>query len=486
MDSMIDSLGTLVSRFGPQTLERHEDLHSALADLMPHEGSCGERNLVVAAVSSGSIARLRQLMAEGAEPARAVEDAASVLAGELYADPRSARWACAVVGEALGIVPHSLVEELEPSARPGSRDVGPTAERPSMTTASATVLPAAGPGLTPAQETKLAPSRPRPRPVPHPHKERSRPPWWGLVLRAVVAVLLAAGSGALALLAVGAGDPVTQRPLSAVAVEGRYADLGAALLSDSSSCDRGTPRPGERERVRCTVDGVEVRLVTYENEVELARHRTRVVGDARSNESPRGTYAERNNGDGTATVYWDAVAGRQSALAVGSGDVYSLRRWWDDRAVSTVARLADPGDAFRSADLRALGARFYKTTRTPRCSQANPATLGITDGSVAEAVVCSNGRGVQVEYYRTHTREDLLGWRDAYPSLDTVRPGTRNIDGWTRESEPGRTQGTLMQYVDVSGAAALYWDLNASPIFARAVRPDGDRRALYRFWTGHL
>jgi DNA-binding NarL/FixJ family response regulator len=104
-------LRSLGQALGPQIFDDADNLRAALDDFLDEGGvSPGEIRLIVDAVRYGALDRLRSAVGLGGDPSAALTDAARLLARERgTADIDSARWACAMVGYAVGLVPEAEV-----------------------------------------------------------------------------------------------------------------------------------------------------------------------------------------------------------------------------------------------------------------------------------------------------------------------------------------------------------------------------------------
>ncbi|MBM7515938.1 hypothetical protein [Nocardioides nitrophenolicus] len=120
------------------------------------QASGGTINLLTDAVRLGALDGLLTMLASGANPADAVESAGQRLARDRgSADVRGCQWAIAVLGFALGKVPESLVDGLDPdagTAAPPSHGPGGTAPtQPPVTS------PVHQPVTSPVQQPFAAP-----------------------------------------------------------------------------------------------------------------------------------------------------------------------------------------------------------------------------------------------------------------------------------------------------------------------------------------
>jgi len=101
-----EHLAELVASVGPQVLDDADGFRAALDDYLDEgAASTGDINLLVDTVRLGAYGWMMNTIASGGEGARAVEAAGAILARDRGSrDVDSARWACAVLGFAVGKV----------------------------------------------------------------------------------------------------------------------------------------------------------------------------------------------------------------------------------------------------------------------------------------------------------------------------------------------------------------------------------------------
>ena len=148
------ALRDVVDQVGAGVLGDPDNFRGVLDDVLDEDAAdAGQVNLLVDAVRFGAVTQLVRLLDSDADVLRAVETAASGFARlRGGADPNASRWACAVLGFAIGRVPEALVLDL-------------ASHLPSR---KATVEPAASPPPAPS------PTRPLTAPAQPPHA--SAPP----------------------------------------------------------------------------------------------------------------------------------------------------------------------------------------------------------------------------------------------------------------------------------------------------------------------
>lgn len=122
-----DELADLRAEVGAQAFEDPVTFRAAFDDFIP-EGSAttGEVSLLVGAISTGALQRLKEQLALGADPASSIAAQGDLLARDRgTSDSSGCRWALSVLAHAIGAVP--LTQVLTRPSVPGP--VG-TADRP--------------------------------------------------------------------------------------------------------------------------------------------------------------------------------------------------------------------------------------------------------------------------------------------------------------------------------------------------------------------
>ena len=161
-----ERLRRLARDFGVEIFNDGDTLRGAVDDYVPEdEATNGEINLLVDAIRLGAIQRMVSILDADGSPESAVEGAGDLLARERgTADVAGSRWACAVLGFALGRVDESKIRRYRtsPSSPPpvlgAELDPPPTAPAP-----PAPEWPAERQNLAAA-----AGATPEPRPAPSP------------------------------------------------------------------------------------------------------------------------------------------------------------------------------------------------------------------------------------------------------------------------------------------------------------------------------
>jgi hypothetical protein len=172
----------LARDFGVEIFDDGDTLRGAIDDYVPEdEATNGEINLLVDAIRLGAIQRMVSILDAGGSSESAVEGAGDLLARERgTADVAGSRWACAVVGFALGRVDESRVRQYRSSSNslppvPGAEPAppptaaAPPAPSPAQTAGAPGLAGAANDGgsATPASSpTDTGVPTPRPEALP--------------------------------------------------------------------------------------------------------------------------------------------------------------------------------------------------------------------------------------------------------------------------------------------------------------------------------
>jgi hypothetical protein len=153
-----ETLRELGASSGPGVFDDADLLRGALDDYLDEgAASTGEINLLVDAVRLGAFRMMLTTIDSGAEPARAVETAGDVLARDRgTTDVTATRWACAVLGYAVGRFSDADVRRFE---RPTSQS------RPSVPPPAAPTW--APPTQSPVQSPVQSPFQPPPTSPPY-------------------------------------------------------------------------------------------------------------------------------------------------------------------------------------------------------------------------------------------------------------------------------------------------------------------------------
>lgn len=208
-----ESLYELGLTSGRTVFDDADLLRAALDDYLDEgAASTGDINLLVDAVRLGAFRMMLTTIDSGAEPTRAVEAAGELLARDRgTSDVNATRWACAVLGFAVGKVSATDVRRFDRhSTQPRPTDPPPSAtQAPAYAPVSPTGPPPASPPMSPA-----APPPPSAYPTAYPtaypagsyppvQQPAKRGPW--LVVGIVAAVLVVVG-GILTAVLLSGGD----------------------------------------------------------------------------------------------------------------------------------------------------------------------------------------------------------------------------------------------------------------------------------------
>jgi len=198
-----ESLAELVAAVGPQVLDDADGLRAALDDYLDEgAASTGDINLLVDAVRLGAYTWMMSTIASGGEGAKAVEAAGVLLARDRGSrDLDTARWACAVLGFAMGKVgdadvrryrTRSMEVPSDPAVTTGGTSQGTTEAAPVVApdVATAPVQPPLAPVTQAAQPVVIAPGSPPPSPD---RTGGRRTPGLAAVLSVLVVLALVAG-----------------------------------------------------------------------------------------------------------------------------------------------------------------------------------------------------------------------------------------------------------------------------------------------------
>ncbi|MCO1655265.1 hypothetical protein [Pseudonocardia humida] len=222
MGSVLTALDAAVDRFGRAAITDPVALAAALraATDPPDEAVV---DALVRAAASGAVDRMREALARDAEPADALDAAVAVAAPDIEpVGPSPARWACAQLGAALGLLPRDWADAGGPPPVPGAaptgdtRDVGEGARAVLAGAATGSALdggaeppppgsagpPSAAAGAPLAADAAAAPAEPPPGAPPTAELDRgsARPAparRIGTGLVALLVVLAVAAGGAL-------------------------------------------------------------------------------------------------------------------------------------------------------------------------------------------------------------------------------------------------------------------------------------------------
>jgi hypothetical protein len=234
---LAEAVADLVRRHGSSLLDDPRTFRGALDDYLDEDaGSVGLIRLLTDAVEQDALRSLIAMLDNGADLDSAIVSVGDRLARDRgSSDVDGARWACAVLGYAVGRVPAHVEERL--------RDRADLHSSSSPTTAPATTVPQPGP----AQSPPVGPSVP----------DRSRRWPVAAVVAVCVATVVAVGAIVAAVLLVGRDDEGGADPSEEVAEETAFtaAPSGTEVrlrLSHSGSAAalvKDVMRDGDFERV---------------------------------------------------------------------------------------------------------------------------------------------------------------------------------------------------------------------------------------------
>lgn len=196
-----EHLAELVASVGAQVLDDPDRFRAALDDYLDEgAASTGDINLLVDTVRLGAYAWMMSTIASGGEGARAVEAAGTILARDRGSrDVDSARWACAVLGFAVGKVGDADVRRYRTrslSALPGPDEAPAAPGREVVTEPTPPPVVAVDAATEPVQPPPLGPTTPSPAAAPAevPASREAKRRSWVPVL-AVLVVLAVVGGG---------------------------------------------------------------------------------------------------------------------------------------------------------------------------------------------------------------------------------------------------------------------------------------------------
>ncbi len=124
-----DELAELGAEVGPQVFDDPVAFRAAFDDFVPEgSASTGEVSLLVGAIATGAMRRLREQLALGADPDKAIEMQGDLLARDRGTSESSgARWAVSVLAHATGAIP---VDQVLTRPAAGSDSELPTTVAP--------------------------------------------------------------------------------------------------------------------------------------------------------------------------------------------------------------------------------------------------------------------------------------------------------------------------------------------------------------------
>ena len=373
--SLHEAVKTLTQRFGTGIVSNADNFSAVLED-WAEEGDAAQAALLVDAVRYGALEQLQRVMAvPGSDATAAVNQAAEHMVSRRGGtDPSSARWAVAVLGSALNLVPESLVAAPAggpppphpPSPPPPPPHLGDLSNGQPVTVPGG---PLQGGGPWTPGGAMVPPTPPYLGPGPSGYATKSRKTFW-IVLGSAVAVLAVIG-GVLAVVVAGGGDddknpdpdntsktpptsPSTTQPptpseperitTDVLTVAQHFSSLGN--LSNASSCRSEVLTTGYKEIVVCSYSDYDVRLAetadqaTLDAESAPFQHPVVEPDLSSATTGPAGTFAQliyNDTGDGdfplgATELYWNSMATLMSASVVNADQnpsANAMREWYN-------------------------------------------------------------------------------------------------------------------------------------------------------------
>lgn len=492
------SLAELGRSFGRDVFDEPDGFRAALDDYLDEDAaSTGDINLLVDAVRLGALRMLLTMLHNGAEAPRAIEAAGDLLARDRgSADVAGSRWACAVLGFAVGKIGDADVRRYRtlgstPTWQPPIAETRPRPPGPP---------PTVSPGYSPVGPPPPPPHQPGPRP-PWPGHPAAPPPAAGR-RRAIVPLLIVAGvvvamltAGGLAIALNGDDDaPRGETPSSAASpeesedpseqpderlpaseVDARYVGLAAGVATGVSKCNEIEPAGGQTESVTCLFQGGSLELVTYASLDELNVARDLAVRSDSGNvlsEQPEGLVFGFDTDSSLASLYWDNLQSMQSGTFTGNSADVVL-----DSLVTMYGGVGSPVEYPRGIDDPSLLDFADYWVRPQRCERVQT----LVDGELEESR-CDARLGIDVYVGQMETKAAfdeyrqgrLQGSRD--DNLDLDRPT------WSFGTN-GETEGKLADSrVEDDGRIFRYWDKTTCLCYLEAYYPTDDFDTLIGWW----
>lgn len=512
-----ENLYELGLSFGRDVFNDAEGLRAALDDFLDEgSASTGDINLLVDAVRLGSFRWMLATIESGAEPARAIESAGDLLARDRgSADVVGSRWACAVLGFAVGKVtdtdvrryrtqgpPTPPVAQPEPTIAPGRPPTtSPPASPPTTPPASPPTSPAftqAPPQPQPPQAWGQ-PGAPQVPPLSGPSAQSSRKTsaalpllvgaGIGLVILAVIfAVLKLTGGDDSEPQADPTGDltsTATSDPTSGTTsappdgmefadINERYQSLGNRVTTGQSSCAAAETLSGQVEAVECTSPQGTLSLTTYESYDELTSAREREVntdvGGRFVAQSSIGVLFSFDTDTSVPTLYWDSDGALQSGQYVGGSDAVEVD------ALASVFRSVGPILKYPEglSDPALIDFADY-WVRPNQCDRIQT----LTSGELEESV-CKARNQIVVYVAKMATKSDLLTYRQTR-LRDSQRDGL-SLERPSWMFGTGAAEGRLADSYADNDRILRYWDQTECLCYMEAYYPTVDRDALIKWW----
>lgn len=489
-----ETLADLVRTHGPSILDDAAGFRGILDDVLEeHQASTGDINLLVDAVRFDALTALIGMIDDGADPARAVEEAGARLARDRGGDDLAAgSWATAVLGYAVGRVPEAHVLRYRslrpPTSTFGARNsslppAGPPVGSPAW---SPPPTPPPTPPSTPPPASS-APASPAPPPYGHPAQPAPRKSRAGLWIAAAVALIVVVGGVITVVLLAGGDDgqksadkdssDTPEVDVSAEALNERYGALATRVTEGAGDCAASGAGTGQSEAVECTIEGGELRLVTFDDEAAfLAARKARLDYRAGTLTADEGTSAlyefdPERGGSGPPIVYWDVQSSMQSALLTGSGStgIDALVTHFKETGPRVTEPTTPEDPVLRTFIGQHLDVADCTRERTFATKEA-------------EVSSCQSGvKDIVVTVGRFTTHRELVDKRKFYKERHqsaTVRGG-----GGPWRLGDGAREGDYWAYTD-AGTSTLYWDWDEPDCncYAIAWQFDGRLKKLENWW----
>ena len=482
-----ESLYALGLRLGREVFDDPDSFRGALDDFLDEDSATtGDINLLVDAVRLGAFSSMTSMIGSGAQVTAAVEEAGNRLARDRgSADVAGARWACAVLGFAIGKVsdaevrryrtqhatPQPPSQPLPPTQFPGQQPppgVPPT-QQPGVPISGGQPtargpLPTAQPlygqqgsgGVPPAHVNAPPPSSWAPAPP-----ARKRKTW--PILVAVVAVLAIIGGGAFAVIATqgdddngggggGGGEGPTEQPLDLNSVSDRYSALAGDVGAGLDGCEGGEASEGTSEVLECDFANGTLALTTYESPDDLEAGREANTGtDAgtRYSLTDAGAIYGVNNASAVseaevASIYWDSNEGMQSGQFTASSDTVTIEQLVEalEATKPVVKWPIEPEDE----GMLELAGEFVDVAKCDRIDTIQAGELEESICTATDGITVFMGVFESMDDFKEYRRDALQQGADQGNPLRNW-----NFDGNTRE-------GAAAEYHNSSGEAVRYWD----------------------------
>lgn len=509
-------LRVLLSQHGEGVLRSGEDLRGVLDDYFAESDlSVGQLNLFVDAVRMHALDRLQGLLAQGADPHTAVDAVGGELARDRSGDPRTAKWAVAALGYALGSVPEEVVlayqggrDQPEAGATPqdtgGSEATAPretpaTQPVPPPSPSSAPTIQAApaATALAPASGFSTVPARGPVRPAGSPPGRPTPARRWivlltALAVAAILGVVIVAlnqddsPSGSDDTSDAPSGEP--DQAVEASTLASTYATLGSAVADDVDECADAGTSDDTAQKVKCYYRDLEVVYTTWADGASLTRRRDRLLaeleeggGVAESSTSGQGTYLLLSDEDKDVTwLYWDSTETLQSGYLEAPRSQLSAqgaRDWFDQRGSDAAVRVlpVDVPEPFSSPFLWEL-AEPYVGDSTDLCERVDRTNTPMDREplDIAERIEC---RGGKYSYYFIELgNESSLEDTRGYALEDAQEAGDSGT--WSRNGDDVYGYPVTGEWIDSykpnSSLPQVYFDVAAHDIYGFVRGPDGE------------